>query len=117
MCKGRLLRVGHRLFCSITCNVDMNEDGHTIPTQIKISGGSRRGGATGATALLLLHKFFILFTGNGKVCFQQPPMYTIIYILSYPFPNPGSTTEDVEFTCFLYVAESAFASIMHIRMM
>ena len=37
MCKGRLLWVDHRLCCSITCNVNKNEDGHTIPTQIRMS--------------------------------------------------------------------------------
>ena len=30
MCKVRLLRVDHRLCCSITCNVNKNEDCHTI---------------------------------------------------------------------------------------
>ena len=38
MCKVRLLRVGHRLCCSITCNENKNEDGYIIPTtQIRMS--------------------------------------------------------------------------------
>ena len=62
MCKGRLLRVGYRLCCSITCNVDKNEDGYTIlTTQIRMS---------------CLHAF-VDFAESALICTPQAHMLYI----------------------------------------